>query len=81
MESWMISLGIGLITYVSVFVTIKNKTEQNSKDIVKVEKELKDEVSGLKSDASSHKKEDVDMYAIGLKYSKLVNLKLNLNEY
>lgn len=28
-----------------------------------------------------YKKEDVDMYAIGLKYSKLVNIKFNLLQY
>lgn len=31
MESWMISLGIGIITYISVIATMKNKVENHEK--------------------------------------------------
>lgn len=47
MESWMISLGIGLLTYVSMFVTLKNKTDQHGSDI----KEIREK-------NERHKKED-----------------------
>ncbi len=47
MESWQVSVIIGVITYISIFVTLKNKTEQNTSDI----KDLRD-----KNDR--HKKED-----------------------
>ena len=33
MESWQVSVVIGVITYISIFVTLKNKTEQNTADI------------------------------------------------
>ena len=26
MEGWQVSVGIGIITYISIFVTLKNKT-------------------------------------------------------
>jgi hypothetical protein len=47
MESWMISLGIALLGYVAMFVTTKSQTQQNSKDIEK-----------LQNINVSHKKED-----------------------
>ena len=47
MESWQISVVIGFITYISIFVTIKNKTEQNSSDI----KDLKDKNDRHKKEA------------------------------
>lgn len=47
MEGWQVSVGIGIITYISIFVTLKNKTEQNSSDI----RDLKDK-------SERHKKED-----------------------
>jgi len=45
MESWMVSLGVGIITYISLFVTMKNKVdnhqrlnnlEENVKDLPKI---------------------------------------------
>lgn len=47
MESWQVSIIMGVITYISIFVTLKNKTEQNISDI----KDLKDK-------SERHKKED-----------------------
>lgn len=47
MESWMISVAVGVLTYFSMFITMKNKTDQHSLDI----KEIKDK-------NERHKKED-----------------------
>lgn len=38
MESWQVSVVIGVVTYISIFVTLKNRTEQNTLDI----KDIKD---------------------------------------
>lgn len=51
MESWMISLGIGLLTYVSMFVTLKNKTDQHSTDI-----------KDLREKNDRHKREDDSLH-------------------
>lgn len=33
MESWMISLGVGVITYISLFVTMKNKVDMHQREL------------------------------------------------
>ena len=47
MESWMISVAIGALTYFSMLVTMKNKTDQHSLDIKEI-----------KGKGERHKKED-----------------------
>jgi len=47
MESWMISVAVGVLTYFSMLITMKNKTDQHSLDI----KEIKEK-------GERHKKED-----------------------
>ena len=41
MESWMISLGIGIITYISIIVTLRNKVDANQRDIDESHKTIK----------------------------------------
>jgi len=52
MESWMVSVIIGALTYFSMLVTMKNKTDQHSLDIKEIKE--KDE---------RHKKEDDNLHA------------------
>ena len=33
MESWMISLSVGVITYISLFVTMKNKVDNHQREL------------------------------------------------
>ena len=51
MESWQISLSIALITYVATFVTMKNTTAQNAKDIEKIQESN-----------AAHSKEDIVLH-------------------
>ena len=37
MESWQISLGFGIVTYIALFVTVRNKTDQHTKEIEKIQ--------------------------------------------
>lgn len=41
MESWMVSLSIGVVTYISLFVTVKNKVESHQRDIEDTQKTIK----------------------------------------
>lgn len=41
MESWMVSLGIGAITYISLFVTVKNKVDSHQREIDESHKIIK----------------------------------------
>jgi len=52
LESWQVSVIIGVITYISMFVTIRNKTDQHGGDI----KELKDK-------HEKHRKEEENLHS------------------
>jgi len=41
MESWMISLGIGVITYISIIVTLRNKVDAHQREIDESHKTIK----------------------------------------
>ena len=57
-------------------------TTSSAKQIIKIFLCLEETNNSSKVEVNwYYKKEDVDMYAIGLKYSKLVNIKLNLIEF
>jgi flagellar motor protein MotB len=51
MESWQLSAIFGLITYISIFVTVRNKTDQHSKDIEK-----------LQEGSTSHRKDEEGLH-------------------
>lgn len=46
MESWQVSVIIGIISYISMFVTLRNKTDQHTAEI----KEIKDKNDKHKTD-------------------------------
>lgn len=52
MESWQVSIILGLITYISIFVTVRNKTDQHTKDIEK-----------LQEGSANHKKDDEKLHS------------------
>ena len=56
--SWLISVVIAIVGYISMTVTVKNKTEQNSKDIEVNRKEHKEAISIISSRMDDHFKED-----------------------
>lgn len=56
--SWLISVVIAIVGYIAMAVTVKNKTEQNSKDIEAIRKEHKESVSVIGSKMDDHFKED-----------------------
>lgn len=41
MESWMISLGIGIVTYISIIVTLRNKVDAHQREIDESHKTIK----------------------------------------
>ncbi|WP_373073875.1 hypothetical protein [Sulfurimonas sp.] len=52
MEGWQVSVVLGLITYISIFVTVRNKTDQHSKDIEK-----------MQVSSTNHKKDDEKLHS------------------
>lgn len=58
MEAWHVMVIINGIALIATFVTNKNKTDQNTKDIAEHKKEINDKIDKMLDDAKSHKKED-----------------------
>lgn len=56
--SWLISIVIAVIGYIAMAVTVKNKTEQNSKDIEANKTECKEAITAINGKLESHFKED-----------------------
>lgn len=68
MESWMASVAIGVLTYFSMFITMRNKTDQHSLDI----KEIKEK-------GERNKKEDDILH--GKMFDKLDEVNKELATY
>ena len=68
MESWQVSIILALITYISIFVTVRNKTDQHTKDIEK-----------LQDGGENHKKNDEKLH--GKMFDKIDELNTEIAEH
>lgn len=59
LEGLSVSAIIGIITYISVFVTTKNKTDQNHKDLEELKLQHQKDVTAIKT---AHAEETKELY-------------------